>query len=181
MPNVSELISLSLATSGFLSIRSVAESDVEMLETVPGLEEDSAAAELKAAAEQYVVEAEARGEELRPTVIEDEPRVDAAQEDSAQDSGPPDLDESGVNADEAEAAEGSGQESSAVAAEPEEDEEVAHSSEDDVSDGADGTTPTEDAAATSVTNASSEVVVSDDEIPTEAVADGGERANADVG
>ena len=181
LPNVSELISLSLATSGFLSIRSVAESDVEMLETVPGLEEDSAAAELKAAAEQYVVEAEARGEELRPTVIEDEPRVDAAQEDSAQDSGPPDLDESGVNADEAEAAEGSGQESSAVAAEPEEDEEVAHSSEDDVSDGADGTTPTEDAAATSVTNASSEVVVSDDEIPTEAVADGGERANADVG
>ena len=76
LPNVSEMISLSLATSGFLSIRSVAEADLKMLATVPGLDEDSAAEALKAAAEQYLKDVEARGEEFRPASLEEESASD---------------------------------------------------------------------------------------------------------
>ena len=43
IPGVSELIALSLTTSGFDSIRSVAEATLELLRTVPGLEEEEAA------------------------------------------------------------------------------------------------------------------------------------------
>ncbi len=56
LPNVSELIALSLATSGFDSISSVAEATLELLKSVPGLEEDSEAQGLKDAATQYLVE-----------------------------------------------------------------------------------------------------------------------------
>ena len=58
LPGVSELISLSLATSGFTSIQAIAESSQEMLQTVPGIDTAERAAELMQAA-QEVVEAEA--------------------------------------------------------------------------------------------------------------------------
>ena len=87
LPNVSEMISLSLATSGFLSIRSVAEADLKMLATVPGLDEDSAAETLKEAAVQYLKDAEARGEDLHPATVDEESASDddqaAADDDSA--------------------------------------------------------------------------------------------------
>ena len=73
LPNVSEMISLSLATSGFLSIRAVAEAEPKMLATVPGLDVGSAAEELKAAAEAHLKDLEARGEEVvSAATIEDE-------------------------------------------------------------------------------------------------------------
>lgn len=56
LPGVSELISLSLATSGFDSIRSIAESTLEMLKTVPGLEDESVARSLRDAAEHFLQE-----------------------------------------------------------------------------------------------------------------------------
>ena len=43
IPGVSELIALSLTTSGFDSIRSVSEATIDLLRTVPGLEEEDAA------------------------------------------------------------------------------------------------------------------------------------------
>lgn len=64
LPSVSELIALSLATSGFMSIRAIGEADVESLQHVPGLE-GSAGGALREEARAYVVEAEARGEKLR--------------------------------------------------------------------------------------------------------------------
>jgi len=72
LPNVSEMISLSLATSGFLSIRAVAEAESKMLATVPGLDGGSTAEELKAAAEAYLIDLEARGEEMPAAITEDE-------------------------------------------------------------------------------------------------------------
>jgi len=65
LPSVSELIALSLATSGFMAIRSIAEADVEHLQHVPGLEGGAGGA-LREEARAYVTEAEARGEKLRP-------------------------------------------------------------------------------------------------------------------
>ena len=90
LPGVSELIALSLATSGFISIRSIAESDVKMLLTVPGLEGDEGAiaAEMKSKAELYLQDAEARGEELRPATIQEleaaAARQSAAEAEAAQ-------------------------------------------------------------------------------------------------
>jgi N utilization substance protein A len=69
LDGVSELIALSLATSGFISLRGIAESEADMLETVPGLE--GQAAQLRAQAIAYVTAAEASGEELRPATIEE--------------------------------------------------------------------------------------------------------------
>ena len=69
LPGVSELIALSLATSGFFSIRAVAESDVPMLTTVPGVEGE--AQRLKESAEEYVSAALARGETLRGVTLEE--------------------------------------------------------------------------------------------------------------
>ncbi len=71
---ISELIALSLTTSGFDSITSVAEAELELLQTVPGLEPAEAAHGVKAAAAAYLAEhgevdiesltaAEAEGEE----------------------------------------------------------------------------------------------------------------------
>jgi N utilization substance protein A len=56
LPGVSELIALSLATSGFTSIRSIAEADLPLLQTVPGLESKATAKGLKEAAEGFVAE-----------------------------------------------------------------------------------------------------------------------------
>lgn len=64
LPSVSELIALSLATSGFMSVRAIAEADVEHLQNVPGLEGGAGGA-LREEARAYVVEADARGEKLR--------------------------------------------------------------------------------------------------------------------
>ena len=53
---ISELIALSLTTSGFDSIASVAEADPELLQTVPGLETAETAHGVKAAAAAYFAE-----------------------------------------------------------------------------------------------------------------------------
>ena len=71
LEGVSELISLSLATSGFISIRGIAEAEVDMLRTVPGLEGSGEAAQLRERAVAYVEQADARGETLRPTTLEE--------------------------------------------------------------------------------------------------------------
>ena len=70
LQGVSELIALSLATSGFISIKAIATADVESLKTVPGVEEPQlTAASLKEVAEEYIVAAEARGEIMRPATL----------------------------------------------------------------------------------------------------------------
>lgn len=66
---ISELIALSLTTSGFDSIASVAEADAELLQTVPGLEQAETAQQVRAAAAAYFaergeVDIEAAGEEV---------------------------------------------------------------------------------------------------------------------
>ena len=71
LEGVSELISLSLATSGFISIRSIAEAEVDMLRTVPGIEGQADAALLRGRAIAYVERAEARGEVLRPATLDE--------------------------------------------------------------------------------------------------------------
>ena len=53
---ISELIALSLTTSGFDSIASVSEADPELLQTVPGLEMAETAHGVKAAAAAYLAE-----------------------------------------------------------------------------------------------------------------------------
>ena len=92
LDGVSELIALSLATSGFISIKSIATADTESLKTVPGVEEELhgeeepklTAAALKGVAENYVAAAEARGEALRPaTLTEIRAAADAAAADAA--------------------------------------------------------------------------------------------------
>ena len=104
LEGVSELIAISLASSGFISIRSIAEVEVELLQTVPGLEsEDGAlAANLKAKAEAFVSAAEERGEELRPATIQE---LEAMEASAASE----DSDDSGVGASEV----GPGKESAA--------------------------------------------------------------------
>ena len=71
LEGVSELISLSLATSGFISIRSIAEAETDMLRTVPGLEGQGEAAQLRARAVAFVEQAEAQGEALRPATLDE--------------------------------------------------------------------------------------------------------------
>ena len=92
LDGVSELIALSLATSGFISIKSIATADTESLKTVPGVEEELhgeeepklTAAALKGVAENYVAAAEARGEALRPaTLTEIRAAADAAAAEAA--------------------------------------------------------------------------------------------------
>ena len=56
LPGVSELIALSLATSGFTSIADIAQASADLLQTVPGLEGEEATASLKQTAETYLVE-----------------------------------------------------------------------------------------------------------------------------
>ena len=80
LEGVSELIAISLASSGFISIRSIAEVEVELLQTVPGLESEDGtlAANFKAQAEAFVSAAEARGEELRPATIQELEAMEAS-------------------------------------------------------------------------------------------------------
>ncbi len=54
IPGVSELIALSLATSGFTKIGDVAEASIDMLRSVPGLEEEEDATKLKNDAQVYL-------------------------------------------------------------------------------------------------------------------------------
>ena len=56
IPGISELIALSLTTSGFDSITSVTEAELELLQTVPGLEEAEAASAIRETATQYFAE-----------------------------------------------------------------------------------------------------------------------------
>ena len=53
---ISELIALSLTTSGFDSIASISEAEPQLLQTVPGLETDEAAHAVKTAAAAYLAE-----------------------------------------------------------------------------------------------------------------------------
>jgi N utilization substance protein A len=53
---VSELMALSLTTSGFDSIKSIADASVELLKTVPGLEEEKKAEELQETAQRYLAD-----------------------------------------------------------------------------------------------------------------------------
>jgi N utilization substance protein A len=53
---VSELIALSLSTSGFRSVREVAESTLELLRTVPGLDDEAVALRIRDAAARFVAE-----------------------------------------------------------------------------------------------------------------------------
>ncbi len=53
---VSELIALSLSTSGFRSVREVAESTLELLRTVPGLDDEAVAMRVRDAAARFVAE-----------------------------------------------------------------------------------------------------------------------------
>ncbi|MCH8857245.1 MAG: DUF1800 family protein [Proteobacteria bacterium] len=93
LPGVSELIALSLATSGFISIRAVAGADVSLLQTVPGLEGDVSDEEgpyisaetLYDAAVKYVVEAEMRGETLRPATIQEMESLEPGGDDDSSD------------------------------------------------------------------------------------------------
>jgi transcription termination/antitermination protein NusA len=62
IPGVSELIGLSLATSGFRSIGEIAESPISLLQTVPGLEEEAMANRLKQAAAAFLTEHGEEGE-----------------------------------------------------------------------------------------------------------------------
>jgi N utilization substance protein A len=70
LSGVSELIALSLATSGFTSIKEIAESSVDLLKTVPGLEEKETIAELKLIAEAFAKEHKEE-EENEPSEQED--------------------------------------------------------------------------------------------------------------
>ena len=56
IPGVSELIALSLTTSGFDSIASVTEAELVLLQTVPGLEEAETASAIRETATQYFAE-----------------------------------------------------------------------------------------------------------------------------
>ena len=80
LDGVTELIAISLASSGFISIRAIAEVEVQLLQTVPGLEGEGGAlaAKLKAKAEKYVSEAEGFGEELRPATIQELEAMEAS-------------------------------------------------------------------------------------------------------
>ncbi len=82
IPRVSELIALSLTTSGFDSIRSVAESTLELLKTVPGLEDEETARGLRSAAENFLAEHGPGADRIEePTVQEEAATVQKPEED----------------------------------------------------------------------------------------------------
>jgi transcription termination/antitermination protein NusA len=56
MSGISELIALSLATSGFLTVKEIAEGTTELLLTVPGLEEEAKVASVQEAAIAFLAE-----------------------------------------------------------------------------------------------------------------------------
>ncbi len=152
LEDVSELISLSLATSGFISIRGIAESEVDMLRTVPGLEAVGAADQLKQRALAFVEQAEARGEALRPATLEEleaEERV-REQKRVAQAAAEEAAAEAAQVAEEAESAQGASTEQSD--SEQDAEENADGTAEDDTSvgesaaPGEDQVTPVQDVA-----------------------------------
>jgi N utilization substance protein A len=56
IPGISELIALSLTTSGFDSITSITEADLELLQTVPGLENTETASTIRQSATHFFAE-----------------------------------------------------------------------------------------------------------------------------
>ena len=56
VPGISELIALSLATSGFSTVKEIAEAEIGLLRTVPGLDEEDLAQKVRLTAETYVSE-----------------------------------------------------------------------------------------------------------------------------
>jgi len=70
IPGVSELIAVSLATSGFNTIKEIAEITTPVLQTVPGLEEETFASQIREAAEAYVAEHEDEPGVLTSVVLE---------------------------------------------------------------------------------------------------------------
>lgn len=56
IPGISELIGLSLATSGFLTVKEIAEATSDLLLSVPGLEEEQEAEKVRGAAISYLAE-----------------------------------------------------------------------------------------------------------------------------
>jgi len=80
LSGVSELIALSLATSGFTSIKEIAESPIDLLKTVPGLEEEESIIALKQVArdfnEEDKEEIEAAAQETSITEVEEETEVE---------------------------------------------------------------------------------------------------------
>ena len=91
VPGISELIALSLATSGFQSVKEVAESSVDLLLTVPGLEEQEQTLRVKAAADAFAVQNAAMNGVAAPLTMvkEDEQELPADPEEgegNAQDS-----------------------------------------------------------------------------------------------
>ena len=111
LQGVSELIALSLAASGFISIKAIATADVESLKTVPGVEEELSGAEepgltaaaLKEVAEEYLVAAEARGEIMRPATLAE---VKAAAEAAAAEAAAVEAAEAIVGEDESPGSDG---------------------------------------------------------------------------
>jgi N utilization substance protein A len=77
IPGISELIALSLTTSGFDSITSITEADLELLQTVPGLENAETASTIRQSATHFFAE---HGEIDVNTLTED--LVDSAGPDS---------------------------------------------------------------------------------------------------
>jgi hypothetical protein len=74
---------LSLTTSGFDSIRSVAESTLELLKTVPGLEDEETARGLRSAAENFLAEHGPEADKIEePTVQEEVATVQKPQEEA---------------------------------------------------------------------------------------------------
>ncbi len=80
---ISELIALSLTTSGFGSITAISEADTELLQTVPGLELAETAQGVKAAAAAYLAE---HGEvDIEALIAAEE--AEAVQQEAEQESG----------------------------------------------------------------------------------------------
>lgn len=75
---VSELIALSLATSGFSSITEIAETPIEMLRTVPGLEEEELADKIRTEAQAFAAE-QANKPEV-PVPVQEEIEAETAPE-----------------------------------------------------------------------------------------------------
>ena len=74
IPGVSELIALSLATSGFSKLGDVAEASIDMLRSVPGLEKEDVATSLQNNAQAYLKE---HGE---PEIADKESEANTAEE-----------------------------------------------------------------------------------------------------
>ena len=91
---ISELIALSLTTSGFDSITAITEADIALLQTVPGLELAETAQRVKAAAAAYLaehgevdIEALISAEEAEAVLQEGEEVVEQVAEQGEQESG----------------------------------------------------------------------------------------------